>query len=197
MAWVGLILLATLVTVAFIVIIAIFFLLIKQWQLQDQMRRVTLYRGKNDNEFAKELLLKLIAAAEQSLEIFDDGDIMERSIYMDEDVVNAVQEKLRTIPNFRLDCWFNKDANTLFKNKLVSTKGVNIRCPSKAERPVMEKHYKIVDNGLLVYISEHQLGSTERTYDFYNCKKVNQKYLKDIVKLRFGDMLSTTREKFA
>jgi len=168
----------------------------KQWRLQDQMRRVTVYRGVNDDLFAKGLFLDLLSAAKEDLEIFDDGNKMEGSIYMDEEIVQAVKQKLESLPRFRMRCFFNDNEETLFKRKLSSNPAIDIRYASKEYRPLIEKHYKIVDGGLLVYVSKHERGGRERDYEFYNCRNVEGKYLNEVINLRFGQVLVNARAKF-
>ena len=189
MIWLAIILL-----VAFITLILIF---VRIWRLQDQTRRVTVYRGTNDDQFAKKLFLDLIDTAEKNMELFDDGNSVPGSIYEDKDVVGAILKKLESSPDFSMRCFFNEDDNTEFKRRLSSVPTVDICCPSRTKRPLIEEHYKIVDDGVLVYISKHLLNGEERDYEFYNCRKVDKKYLEQVVNLRFGKMLETTRQKFA
>lgn len=71
--------------------------------------------GTNDSTIATETFVKLVNLADRILLICDDGNKMEGSIYEDEIVVKAVQERLRTNEALHVFCLFSSDDDTLFK----------------------------------------------------------------------------------
>ena len=113
---------------------------------------------RNNDRIAKDSFLRLLHVAERQMLVYDDGNNDEHSIYNHPDVVAQVEEKLRSTPRLKLDCVFNDEDETLFKEKFLNHDQVTIRLRLRNPQRV---HYKIID-GKLGYISFHEHGSDDR-----------------------------------
>jgi len=198
MIWITLLILA-IISIPFMIISRMMF---RQLQLENQIRLATVRNSENDNSTAVKTFLELLDSAEKNLVIFDDGNIFEDSIYMNMHVLNRIDEKLKSSKKFKITCLFNFKEQTDFEKKFSAScyaEKVEIKYPLKGlERPddEKEKHYKIVDDGKLVHISEHSKSDENRTCSLYNFKKVKNGYLEDIVTIRFEEILNYTWQRF-
>jgi len=198
------------VILAFVVLFAsmpaivVTFITILQWRWESQIRLMTVCEGKNDDEFAKKVFQEMLGIAEKRLDIFDDGNVTDDSIYMDKEILHSIEKKLASSPQFRITCLFNmENPITSFEEKFSSHDQVDIYYPLRSEEVEekrktgkTEKHYKIVDGGRFVYVSKHGLGEEARDYEFYNFKRVKEEFLNEFVNLRFEKMLNHTKERF-
>ncbi len=135
---------------------------------------VKIVSGDNTDEQAKNDFLQLIEDAEECIEIFDDGDDMEESIYQKEEVVTKIKEKLRQVRDFKIDCFFNDDNELLFIKELENEYGVNITAGIDSSRPPGQTHYKIADNGRIAYLSNHGRKESERNYRLLDCRALSE-----------------------
>ena len=150
--------------------------------------------GKNDSDTPKQYFKKLLNAAECSMIVYDDGNDMPTSLYADESIVEAVREKLNSTEEFELKCYFNDDANTLFRQELAGLAGVEIRTGNgDAKR---DKHFKIIDGGRIGYVSEHDHGAEERDYEVVDCMMVPDKDFNRVAKKALGTYMESFRRKF-
>lgn len=147
-----------------------FLALCKTFLRAKHLSMIKIISGENTNEQAKDDFLRLIDEAKERIEIFDDGDDMEESIYQKEEVVAKVKEKLRQVKNFQIDCYFNDDNELLFRQELENEDGVRIIAGIDPSRPPDQTHYKIADNGRIAYLSEHGHKESERNYRFLDCR---------------------------
>jgi len=168
--------------------------ILKKWKLEDETRQVSVKVGTNENNLAKEIFSDLLNAAEKKLEIFDDGNKMEGSIYECKAVARQVKEKLENNPEFQVLCFFNSKDKTYFKEEFDDNDQVTIRYTEEERGP--EEHYKIVDDGRMVYVSQHELNESERNFRLYDLRDVEPEYFCDIVTLLFGEIRDKTHEKF-
>lgn len=157
--------------------------------------------GENSNSQAKESFLRLIEAANHSLETFDDGDKETESIYESNRVVNAIIAKLDANPDFKLVCYFNAQADDLlFYQRLHDRDRVNINRglePVPSERPENELHYKIVDDGRLVYVSHHAFSEQDRDYWIGDGRHLPEKHVKAKAKLLYAPMREHVQSKLS
>ena len=137
--------------------------------------------GKNDDTGALDSVLWLIEEARDSLEIFNDGNRMTESIYVQQRLVDALSEKLDTHPDFRVTCFFNDRARDLpFRRAFADHPQVEIFAGLDPERQSREKevHYKIVDGGRIGYVTQHGYSESERKYQQWDCRHLPEKQMK-------------------
>ena len=120
----------------------------------------------NDNEEAEKAFLALLTEAEAEVVMYDDGDTNDGSLYMSQEVVQAIKDKLREQPAFRVECVLNKRTGvTRFETELAEERNVRIR--ERRENP-SRIHYKIID-GKKAYVSCHQSGNAARNRRIIDC----------------------------
>ena len=133
---------------------------------------------RNDNRVVSDEFLKLLQAAKQEMVIYDDGDSIPDSIYDNEEIIEAIREKLSIRPDFRIRCLFNCDnANLKFRQAFASgvtgveikiRKDPGVRGTSAGDVP----HYKMIDGGSQAHLSWHEAGSADRIYQIVDCSNV-------------------------
>ena len=160
---------------------------------------VKAYSGENTNEQAATDFLDLIEKAQQSIEIFDDGNRMDDSIYEKEPIVNAVVEKLHRVADFHVICYFNEGRDLLFTRRLEGLDRVTIHADVNpgGDRPTDQVHYKIVDGGRFAYLSRHGHAEVERTFKRLDCSKLKGKDLTIMAEELFGEYRQGVREAHA
>ena len=136
--------------------------------------------GENDDVGALNSVLWLIDEANDSLEIFDDGNKMTDSIYEQQGLVDTLREKFDTHPDFRVTCLFNDPArDLLFRQAFADHPQVEIFAGLDPDRgPQKEVHYKIVDGGRIGYVSQHGYLESERRYQQWDCRHLPEKQMK-------------------
>ena len=130
---------------------------------------------ENTDEEAVSSTGELAKLAERQIEMFDDGNPDNESVYNDPVFIQLVREKL-DIPGFKMKCFFNApDVSGL---KLVQELGdkenldIWVR-PAGTRRPD-DPHYKIIDQGNLAHVSKHEFGSDDRRYQTFDYREVNR-----------------------
>lgn len=152
-----------------------------------QLQRVSVAPVQiNDDEAAKTAFLELLEEAKHVMVIYDDGNEMENSIYMDNSVLEAVGRKLEEYPEFRIRCLFNcEDPSLLFRKFFSGHDRVDIMTVS----PHMEDfavHYKIIDDGKKAYLSKHSLGNQSRIFRTVSCEDVPARYFEYVAGVILG-----------
>ena len=125
-------------------------------------------KGINDDAKAKELFLKLVKAAKKQLVIYDDGDAKEGSIYEDEGVIKALEQRLDSFHDLKVQCLFNKPGDTLFVRTFQKHDQVDIG--TAAERS--DTHFRIADSGTIGWISQHREDADHRPYEMHDFQNV-------------------------
>ena len=125
----------------------------------------------NTDNTAVEHLVALLDEAKKSMVVYDDGNKMDGSIYENQEVINAVRQKLSNNPGFKLSCYFNFNDAILFTEELRECCGVQIKV-GQGDRPDDDVHYKIIDGGLKAHLSRHELDSKVRRYRVIDCNSV-------------------------
>lgn len=132
---------------------------------------------ENSDDETIENSTSLVTQAKNRVEMFDDGDNKEKSVYNDRGFVNAVKKKVRG-GNFRVKCFFNESevSGLLFVQEMGKlqenlTKNVEIWTRREADRP-SDTHYKIIDNGRRGRLASHDLGSVDRDYQDIDCRSL-------------------------
>ncbi len=148
----------------------------------DQMQKVTSTPVQaNDGTSSKARFKELLEEAQFSMIIYDDGDMVSDSIYMDPEITELVKRKLENSRSFRMRCLFNvDDPNSLFRKALENyTPQMEIRIRDQ-DKPRLAIHYKIIDDGTKAYLSRHSPGSRNRRYRIVDCTTVS-KYVRNHV----------------
>lgn len=129
----------------------------------------------NDDESTKAKFRELLGEARYSMVIYDDGDKVPDSIYMDEGITKLVRQKLDANPDFRMQCLFNCDEpDLLFRNAFIDyASRVEIKTRDQT-KPRLAIHYKIIDGGVKAYLSRHRPGSSQRRFRIVDCTDVSE-----------------------
>ena len=170
--------------------------LIAMWELGDELRAVESYSDSNSDEGAVSMFISLIRLAKERIEVFDDGNKMEGSIYESEDVVNELVRKLEENEQFEARFFFNADDELLLRRKLEDHERVEIYVGAGAGRPDNETHYKIIDNGLIAHLSNHVYGAGERTFEVLDCRNVLPDKFSKVAELKFGRLRDGVKQRF-
>lgn len=149
----------------------------------------------NDDDFAIGKFTDLLEQAQSNMTVYDDGNKMEGSLYMQQEVVDAIEQKLHDVPSFTLRCYFNcDDPSTLFRQAFDSEDRVDIRIGT-GERPDYT-HYKIIDDGRMAYLSQHRHGESKRKFQVIDCTGVNRRALKRVTDSLLGKYKKDIKQKF-
>ena len=110
------------------------------------------------------MFLDLVKAARQSIMIHDDGNDSSESVYNNFKVIGALRDSIE-MHGVIVKCLFNDDNQQLGLLNLARDFPDNVKIwYLDGDRPQRDIHYKIVDDGKLVHLSEHDYGSDERDY---------------------------------
>lgn len=141
-------------------------------------------RGENNDSLTKKHFLALLRDAKKSIVIYDDGNKLAGSIYVDPEILRALQQKLEETPGFEVQCLFNcSDPDLPFRTEFSQHSSVKIRTRA-SNKPEFPVHYKIIDGGEKAYLSSHGLGETKREFQIVDCTAVPRwyrRYAKDTI----------------
>ncbi len=127
----------------------------------------------NDDSFAIGKFTDLLGRAQSNMTVYDDGNKMEGSLYMQQEVVEAVKKKLHDVPNFTMRCYFNfNEPTTLFRQTFDDDDRVTIQTRPTGEARPDDTHYKIIDGGKIAYLSQHEQGESKRKFQVIDCTRV-------------------------
>ena len=122
--------------------------------------------GINTDEEASKIFIELLSQTRRQLDIHDDGNNFEGSIYNDQNVIEKLRERIGN-RNIKVRCLFNDADSHLELFKLARSKECRHSIEIwhlKGDRPERDTHYKIVDDGRLVHLSSHAHGASDRGY---------------------------------
>ena len=153
---------------------------------------------ENDDSSAALSFKDLLAGAEESMIVYDDGNFMRGSIYNNPEIVELVRRKLADCPEFRLNCLFDEDRpELLFRKELAGRyQNVDIRVLG-LDRDRLSVHYKITDSGTRAYLSQHAPGSRNRLFRTVDCSGVPEGNRKRAAKEMLGDFLNHFDQEFS
>ncbi|MDE0125774.1 MAG: hypothetical protein OXN97_14465 [Bryobacterales bacterium] len=135
----------------------------------------------NDGHVTKDKFLELLEEARDSMIIYDDGDKVDGSIYMNQEVAESVQKKLDSDPSFHMQCLFNFDEPDLVFRKALQGSSTRVQIRTHDPRqPRLAIHYKIIDDGAKAYLSRHRPGETKRLYRIVDCTNVPKSHFKHV-----------------
>ena len=121
----------------------------------------------NDDVEAVQVVLDLLDEAKTEIVIYDDGDTAKGSLYQSEEVVQAIKNKIKEFPAFKVRCVLNsRNGDTLFEGELISMVP-NVSIDQRTSNPE-RVHYKIIDERK-AYVTRHRRGGTERSRRMIDC----------------------------
>ena len=164
-----------------------------------QMLKVTIHNpNTNDDDIAVKRFMDLLDRAHENMAVYDDGNKMKRSVYMQQPFVDAVKKKLADEPNFTMRCYFNFKEDTLFSETFHNEPRVSIRTGEYTpETRPNDTHYKIIDDGRMAYLSRHKHDSSDRQFQIIDCTQVGKSAFKSVTNKLLGEYMTDIEEKFA
>ena len=122
--------------------------------------------GLNTDEQATAMFIGLVKQTRRQIDIHDDGNDFEGSMYNSPEVIDALRERIRK-RNIKVRCLFNDADHPLELLNLARSEESRSRIEIwylRGGRQEPDTHYKIVDSGRLVHLSRHEHGASERGY---------------------------------
>lgn len=146
------------------------------WQFWNSSMKVKVQSGVNDDDAAAKTFIEILDRAQTTLDIYDDGNKMERTIYDDPTVTKAMLERLDANKDLVVRCLFNDKADLCLVRTMRAEHPdrfkVWYRCGSRP--PGDDVHYKIADKGAVIHISLHEHGQPERKFKLLDCTSANR-----------------------
>ena len=192
-------------TILFVVIGAVFVLggavmMVREIRNTSKKLKAVIHEpSTNDDDRAVVNFTDLLEKAHSNMVVYDDGDNTERSIYMQEGVVEAVKKKLDDVPEFTMYCYFNNQEarDTLFCKAFDGHYDrVDIQTRPNGEIRPDDTHYKIIDGGRMAYLSRHEHGSSKREFQVIDCTRVSDSDLKEMTDSLLGEYKQDIERKF-
>ena len=153
------------------------------------------YTGMNDDSASKDYFLLLLNEAKHKMIVFDDGDAVENSIYWDDDVLDAIAEKIHENPKFTLQCLFNCPVPEPF-NRFEQEPRIDARTNGLGDTAPRDVHLKIIDDGTLSYLSKHEFSSRTRRFELVDCRTVYFWALKGVAKFELENRVDWFDQTF-
>ena len=122
--------------------------------------------GLNTDEQATKMFIGLLNQTRQRIDIHDDGNDFEGSMYNSPEVIDVLRERIQK-SNIKVRCLFNDADQPLELLRLAQTEEFGSQIEIwylKGGRQEPDIHYKIVDGGRFVHLSSHEHGASERGY---------------------------------
>ena len=140
----------------------------------------------NSDETVASHIVQLLEEAKEQIEIYDDGNSFEASLYNNKTFLKAVEEKLEESPDFQVNCFFNVNEGLDFTKKFSGHSRVHIFVRRDGRRPPV--HYKIIDGGVKAYLSTHKFNDHDRTYKVIDCSDVEGEEAAVVHERLFGNV---------
>ena len=187
-----------LVAVGFVIVLVVECVrLQRRFAVAAELKNIRSFVDTNDDFCASEMFIRLLGHATERIEVLDDGNRIDGSVYEDPEVVEALAQKLEQFSRFQAFFFFNADEELLLRDRLESHERVHVFVDSVGnERDPDEVHFKIIDRGRLAYLSNHLYGDDERSYEILDCRRVSKKRFAEATKAKFGDMLEKVHKRF-
>ena len=126
--------------------------------------KVKTHYENNDDEEAADVMVDLIQRTSWRLVVHDDGNDTPASIYNNERVINALDERMAKRRWLQVRCLFNYKGQPLKFLRLIDKYGGRMKVWYTTKRPDGDIHYKIVDGGKMVHLSVHKPEVDQRRY---------------------------------
>ena len=164
-----------------------------------QLRYVTSSSAAvNDGQVTQDKFLELLDEARDSMIIYDNGDYVSGSIYMNQGITESVKQKLDSHPAFYMHCVFNFDKPDLVFRKALE--GISPRVEIRTydpRQPRLATHYKIIDNGAKAYLSRHLPGDTRRHFRIVDCTRVPKAHSNRVSNMVLGTYKNHFQQAFS
>ena len=152
--------------------------------------------GWNTDTVPINTVIELVNEATDLLEIYDDGNDMDDSLYKNNRFFEAIDHKIEdSQKQFRVICLFNEDANLEFKQHFSGNPNVEIY-KRRSGRPLSPIHYKIIDTWKKAYLSRHGYGQHEREYRLIDCTNVKGRRSKNLQTTVFSEYRQNKEDDF-
>ena len=158
---------------------------------------LNVWKGQNNDQSTRKMLIQLLDMTKEEIVIFDDGDPV---LYDDQGLVKAFEDKIKEeLSGFKVRCFFNRPEMTLFRKTLENYGNVEIKCgDGTTERPSREVHFKIIDHGRAGYLSIHAADSSIRKVKIVDCTPILIKSMREKTSEKLlGPHLERFEAKFA
>lgn len=163
--------------IAFIVVFLVgvvpaIFIWVKAWDHW----RVVIVDMPNSNESAVQAFMAVMSEAKHIVRVHDDGNNFDASVYNDETLIEAVLRRLSE--GIEVRCLFNLEEGRHLKMVERASKehpSKFLLKVTKDGRPDGDIHGKVADDGVMAYLSSHELGSASRKGRRFDCRSVNTK----------------------
>ncbi|MCY4129035.1 MAG: hypothetical protein OXG15_07310 [Gammaproteobacteria bacterium] len=122
--------------------------------------------GLNTDKQATKMFIGLLKQTRQRIDIHDDGNDFEGSMYNSPEVIDVLRERIEK-QNIKVRCLFNDANQPLELLSLAQTEEFRSHIEIwylRGGRQEPDIHYKIVDGGRLIHLSRHEHGESERGY---------------------------------
>ena len=130
----------------------------------------------NSNESARQAFIAVVREAQNSLRIHDDGNNFDASVYNNEALIGEVLHRLSEGVEVR--CLFNQEEC----RRLKMIERASAEHPdkflvrvTKGGRPDGDIHGKVADDGVMAYLSRHEVGSMDRKSRSFDCRRAKPK----------------------
>lgn len=158
------------------------------------VRRLT---GLNDADTSKRYFLLLLSQARHTMIVYDDGDKVQDSVYYDDKVLQAIDQKLREDSDFRMQCLFNCPVPQPLHERFEGQKRIDARTTGTGDKGPRDTHLKIIDDGRMAYLTRHEFGSPTRPYELVDCLTVATWALRSVATRELGDCMEVFAQRFA
>ena len=152
-------------------------------------------RGINDDQHATETFCELLDEMKDSMLIHDDGE--PGSFYDNARIVDLMRSKLDA--GCRVRCLFNEPGPLLLTSELAEHRHFEVQYTPEWFPRDPDPHYKIVDNGRLVYLSLHLKDGTRRfeylNYSWHRPKVRAAKVARQVN--QFNDLMDLAKDEEA
>lgn len=151
----------------------------------------------NDGDVTASSFTALLDEARRGMVIYDDGDKVSNSNYMNDEIVRNVRKKLKENPDFRIRCLFNYKEDLAFREIEGSFPSqMEIRKHDSAHRR-LAMHYKIIDDGRKAYLSRHEPNDTRRHFRVVDLSNMSRFKRKLVSKAVLGTCLNHFEREFS
>ena len=153
--------------------------------------------GLNNSDVARHYFLLLLAQAQRKVVIYCDGERHTDSYYWDEEVLNAIERKLREHPEITLQCLFNHPVPNPLSSKFEGEHQVDLRSTGLEDSAPRDVRMIVIDDGRMTYSTRYNPAYKAWQFELVDCLTVMRWALKRVVKGEFGDSIGLLEQKFS
>ena len=154
------------------------------------------FTGLNDPGTSKSYFLLLLAQAQSSMMVYDDGNDVADSLYTNEEVLDAIEKKFRDTPKFTMQCLLNCPVPERMRDKFSKESRMDARTTGLGSDAPRDTHLKIIDKGRMAYLTQHDYDSMVRPYELVDCLTVAGWALKGVARREMPGLMEEFEKKF-